>query len=145
MKVVLAVLLVLCAAACTGETERGLKDSRPEFMREMKEVLSKSSIPFREDAEGFIRYSSKHDQAVNQIREALHKELQGGVVWGIDDQASREYLIGLLSGMGVKYILEPRADREWIRWYPKSETQEREVGLKLAEFRFKASQQKSAK
>jgi hypothetical protein len=44
----------------------------------------------------------------------------------------------------VKYILEPRSDGEWIRWYPRNEAQEREIGLKVAEHRFELKRGKAA-
>jgi hypothetical protein len=140
----LAAIVVLGAAACTAGGERALKDSRPELMRELKAALTKSNIPFREDAEGFIRYSSKDEQSVSRIRETLQKELTAGVVWKLEDPESRDYLLALLGSKDVKCILESRKDGEWVRWYPLNEEQEREIGLKLAEHRSELKQRQAA-
>jgi hypothetical protein len=136
--------LVLLGAACTAGGERALKDSRPELMRELKAALARSNIPFREDAEGFIRYSSKDEQSVSRIRETLQRELSAGVVWKLEDLESRDYLLALLGSKGIKYILESRKDGEWIRWYPRNEEQEREIGLKVAAHRSGLKQRQAA-
>ena len=137
-------LALLIATACSGEGERAFKSSRPEFMQEMKKALLKANVPFREDAEGFIRYSTKYEEAVETVAESVEKGLSRGGAWRLDDQPTREYLVGVLGSMGVKYILEPRKDEEWIRWYPANEAQEREVGQKVAEFRFNRKMKEKA-
>jgi hypothetical protein len=142
---IFAALVMLGAAACSGEVENGLSDSRPEFMQEVKVALARANIPFREDAKGFIRYPSKYQAQVNQIRETLHKELSAGVVWTSEDQETRDYMKSLLASMGLKYVVEPRSDGEWIRWFPANEAQQREIGQKVAEYRFNLKRQKTAK
>ena len=86
--------LVLAVASCFGEGENGFKDSRPEFMQEMKAALATSKIPFRVDAEGFIRHSSSHEAAVTRIKDRLEKEMSGGISLKLEDQESRDYFKG---------------------------------------------------
>ena len=128
------VVLVLLSAGCPREGENAFKDSRPEFMQEMKAALAKADIPFREDKDGFIRYPHSHERAVNELRASLNKELQSGVAWKLDDEDARGYLTSLLASMGLKYRVERQDDADWIRWYPANEGQVREVGQKLAEY-----------
>jgi hypothetical protein len=143
-KVTALVAAVLAVASCFGEGENGFKDSRPEFMQEVKTALAASNIPFRVDDQGFIRHSSKHDSAVKQIQDRLEKEMSGGIALKFEDQESRDYLKSLLASMGMKYWVQPRSDGEWILWHPKSEKQEQEVMLKIAEHSVGSRRAKSA-
>jgi len=132
-KIATVFALALAVASCFGEGENGFKDSRPEFMQEMKTALAASNIPFRVDDQGFIRHSSKHDSAVKQIQDRLEKEMSGGISLRFEDQESRDYLKSLLASMGMKYWVQPRSDGEYILWHPQSKKQEEEVMLKVAE------------
>jgi hypothetical protein len=143
-KITAVVAAVLGVAGCSGEGENGFKDSRPEFFREVKTALATSNIPFRVDAEGFIRYSSRHAAAVTQIKDRLEKEMSGGVSWKLEDQESRDYLKSLLASMGMKYWVQPRSDGEWILWHPQSEKQKEEIGLKVVEHSVGSRRAKSA-
>lgn len=132
-KVTAVVAAVLGVAGCFGEGENGFKDSRPEFMQEVKTALATSNIPFRVDAEGFIRYSSRHEAAITRIQDRLEKEMSGGISLKLEDQESRDYMKGLLASMGMRYWVQPRSDGEYILWHPESEKQKEEVMLKVVE------------
>ncbi len=132
-KITVVVASVLCVAGCFGEGENGFRDSRPEVMQEVKLALETSKIPFRVDAEGFVRYSSREEAAVTRIKERLEKEMSGGISLQLEDQESRDYLKSLLASMGLKYWVQPRSDGEYILWHPQSKKQEEEVMLKVAE------------
>ncbi len=133
-KIAMVFALVLAVAGCfVGEGENGIKDSRPEFAQEVKTALATSNIPFRVDAEGFVRYSSRDEAAVTRIKERLEKEMSGGISLRFEDQESRDYLKSLLASMGMKYWVQPRSDGEYILWHPQSKKQEEEVMLKVAE------------
>lgn len=128
-----ALLAALWSGACTGEHESAFKSNLPDFDQELKSGLAASNIPFREDAEGFVRYSSKHEAAVQEIKDRILKEMTSGSAWRLDDEATRDYLKGLLGQMGMKYRVQPREDGVWIRWYPRSKEQELEVQMKVAQ------------
>ena len=114
-------------------------------MQEVRTALVTSKIPFRVDAEGFIRYSSRHAAAVTQIKDRLEKEMSRGESWTFKDQESRDYLKGLLASMGMKYWVQPRSDGEYILWHPQSKKQEEEVMLKVAEHSVGLRRAKAAK
>ncbi len=144
-EITVVVASVLGVAGCfVGEGENGFKDSRPEFVQELKVALAASNVPFRVDAEGFIRYSSSHEAAITRIKERLEKEMSGGISLKLEDQESRDYLKSLLASMGLKYWVQPRSDGEWILWHPQSKKQEEEVMLKVAEHSVGSKRAKSA-
>jgi hypothetical protein len=120
------------------QPENALKDSRPEFMQELKARLTDSNIRYREDAEGFIRFPSEHAAAVDGIKQRIEGEMSSGIAWLVDGPAERDYLSTLLTSMGRKHWVQPRAEGDWVLWHPLSETEKREVQLKLARFRHKA-------
>jgi len=143
-KITVVVASVLGVAACfVGEGENGFKDSRPEFAQEVKAALATSNIPFRVDAEGCVRYSSRDEAAVTRIKERLEKEMSGGITLKLEDQESRDYLKSLLASMGLKYWVQPRSDGEYILWHPQSKKQEEEVMLKIAEHSVSSRRAKS--
>ncbi len=118
--------------------EDGFKDSRPEFMQELKARLTASNIRYRVDAEGFVRFPSAHAAAVEEIKQRIEEEMSSGIAWQVDGPAERDYLSKLLTSMGRKHWVQPRAEGEWVLWNPLSEAEKREVQLQLARFRHKA-------
>ena len=145
-KLVLTIVIAaVWLAGCSAEHESGFKSSRPEFDQELRKALTASSIPFREEADGFIRYSSKHEAAVEQIKARIEKEMSGGIAWKLEDEASREYLKTLLGELGMKYWVQPREDGVWIQWNPKSEAQKLEVQMKVAQFQARAKAARQGK
>jgi hypothetical protein len=133
-----AALAALWTAACSGEGENSFKSNRPEFDEALRKELAASNIPFREDAAGFVLYSSRHERAVREIKVRIDKELSSGIAWLVDDEPAREYLKGLLGAMGMKYSVQPRSDGIWVQWNPVSEAQKLEVQMKLVQYKARA-------
>ena len=72
MKKSLPCLLVLVTAllfGCGSGDEQGLKDSREDFMVELKKALTENNIPFTVNDEGYVRYSKEHKEAVEEVIE----------------------------------------------------------------------------
>jgi hypothetical protein len=141
--IIVAILVLLANGGCTDTGERGFKSSQPDFMNELKVALTKSGVPFREDKDGFIRYQSKYEEAVSRVRDNVEKEISGGVVVRYEDNESRDYLKSLLSSQEMKYRVEAREDGEWIRWYPQSEAQQKEIEMKVVQHNFDLQREKS--
>ena len=140
-----AMLGALCAAACSGEGENSFKSNRPEFDQALRKELAASNIPFREDASGFILYSSRYEPVVAEIKARIDREQSSGIAWKVDDEAPREYLTQLLGSMGLKYSIQPRPDGIWVQWTPVSEAQKLDVQMKLVQFKARAEAAGKAK
>lgn len=134
-------LLLFISGGCTDDDERGFQSSDKKYMEELKTVLKTSDIPYQEDKDGFIRYQSVHERSVNLIRKKVEKNISGGNAVKFEDKESREFLKGLLSARGMKYRVESREDGEWIRWYPVSESQRREIEMMVVERSFNLQRQ----
>jgi hypothetical protein len=141
--VVFVLLGLLTNGGCTDNGDGGFNSSRTEFMSEVKAALTKSGVPFQEAKDGTIRYQGKYREAVTRIRDEVEKKISGGLAVKYKDKESREYLIGLLSSRGMKYRVETREDGEWIRWYPQSETQAEEIGMKVVQHNFDLQHEKA--
>jgi hypothetical protein len=132
------------AFGCTAENEpeNGFLDSRPEFMEEVALRLEAADIPFRTDAEGYVRYGPRHEPQVRRIRQQIESDMSGGIAWKIDEAASREYLATLLASMGRRSWVQPREDGVWVLWHPRSEQEKLEVQMKLVKHAFALRQRK---
>lgn len=141
--IVIVMLVLLANVSCSDSGERGFKSSQPEFMDELKISLVKSGVPFREDMDGFIRYQKKYEDIVNHVKSEVEKEISGGIAARYDDKESSEYLKALLVTHGMKFRIEQRDGGEWIRWYPDSETRQKEIEMKVVEHNFDLQQKDS--
>lgn len=145
--VVRILLLFVVAAAvygCTDIGERGFKTSEPHVMAELEVALAKEGVPFRRDADGFIRYGAENDAIVQRLHDEVQRKLSGGVAVKYDDEVSREFMKGLLASRGIEFRLEDRNDGEWIRWYPANEAQKQEIEMKVVEHYFDQRQKMPA-
>lgn len=140
----IALSMLLSAGGCAEtEGDRGFKDGRPDFMREMRAALMKSGIPFEIDQDGFIRYPGKHEEAVKRIQRQVAEEISGGVIVRYADKESREYLKSLLSSRSMKFTVEVHEDGELIRWYPQSKEQMEEIEMRVVRHNFDLQQERS--
>lgn len=127
---------LLATAGCVDEREHAFKSTRSEFMQELRAALTAAAVPFREDADGFIRYPGRYAQDVARIRESVEQELSRSVMVKFRDQESHEYLKRLLTEKGMKYRVKQESDGEWIVWFPQSKAQQDEIQLQVAQHRF---------
>jgi len=139
--ILLVAFTVVAGLGCTFEGERGFKSSEVKFMEELQSALGREGIPFYRDADGFIRYEGKYEEAVTRIRQEVERDLSGGVAVKYDDKESRDYLKSLLSARGMKYRVESQDDGEWIRWYPESDTQKEEIQMAVVQHHFDRQRQ----
>jgi hypothetical protein len=142
LSAILVVLVMTTSFGCALEGERGFKSSETQFMEELEAALGREGIPFRRDADGFIRYEGKHQEAVERIRSEVERNLSGGIAVKYEDKESRNYLKSLLSSRGMKYRVESRNDGEWIRWYPTSDSQKEEIQMMVVQHNFDMQRQK---
>lgn len=111
-------------------------------MEELEAALGSEGVPFRRDADGFIRYEGKHQETVVRIRSEVERDLYGGIAAKYEDKESRDYLKSLLSSRGMKYRVENRNDGEWIRWYPTTDAQMEEIHMMLTKHSFEMQHRK---
>lgn len=125
------VLIAVLLSGCGSDDERGIKDSRKEFMLELKRSLDDSGIPYTVDDEGYIRYSRKYEDDVKEIKKNIDEKRTSEAGVKFEDKDSAEYFRSLLDGRGITYRTETRKDGEWTYWYPESEEQREELEMKV--------------
>ncbi len=111
-------------------------------MEELEAALGREGVPFRRDADGFIRYEGKKQEAVVRISSEVERDLYGGIAAKYEDKGSRDYLKSLLSSRGMKYRVEDRNDGEWIRWYPANDSQMEEIQVMVVRHNFEMQHRK---
>jgi hypothetical protein len=139
VKKLLPYLLVLVTAllfGCGSSNEQGIKDSREDFMVELKKALTENDIPFTVDDEGYVRYSKEHKEAVERIKRQVDERGSAEVGFKFEDELSTRYFRKLLDEKGIRYRAVSREDGQWTYWNPKSKQQQEEIEMEVVTHAF---------
>lgn len=146
MKKLLPCLLILVAAlllGCGSSDEQGFKDSREDFMVEIRKALTENNIPFTVDDEGYVRYSKEHKEAVERIKRQVDERRTAEVGSKFEDELSTRYFRKLLDEKGIRYRTVSRQDGEWTYWNPESKQQQEETEMKVVTHAFEQQKRRS--
>jgi len=146
VKKLLSYLLVLVAAllfGCGSGSEQGIKDSREDFMVELKKALTESNIPFTVDDEGYVRYSKEYKGAVERIKRHIDERRATEVGSRFEDELSTRYLRKLLDEKGIRYRAVSREDGELTYWNPESKQQQEEIEMEVVRHAFEQQKKRS--
>lgn len=125
------VLVVALLSGCGSGDERGIKDSRKEFMSELQQSLDDKGIPYTVDDEGYIKFSSEYEDDVKKIKDSIDARRLSEVGTKYEDKSSTDYFRQLLGERGIQYRTETRKDGEWTYWHPESKEQQDELEMKV--------------
>lgn len=129
--VALLIVVSLLFSGCDTNNQRGIKDSRPEFMKELQASLADNGIPFEVDNEGYVRYPSKYEEAVERIKKQVDKNIASEIGTKFEDKNQAEYFRSLLKERGISFRAETREDGEWTYWRPESKAQQNEIEIEV--------------
>jgi len=132
----LLVILTISLFGCGSNDEEGIKDSREDFMIELRKALTENGIPFTIDDEGYIRYSKKDKAAVEEIKRKVDQRRSGEIGSKFEDEQSTKYFRQLLDEKGIRYRTVSREDGEWTYWNPDSKEQQEEFEMKVVTHAF---------
>ena len=124
--------ITLLLVACTSEDVQGFRSSDKQYMEELVFLLQKAGVPYQEYQDGSIRYKSTDEDAVRKIRERI----TNAVSVRYEEEEAREYLKSLLSEGNREFREELKDGQVWIRWYPETEGQEKEIEMKVVQYVF---------
>ena len=145
MKKLLLLIFVLTMplSGCGSSNEQGIKDSREDFMVELKKALTENNIPFRVADDGYVMYSKEHKEAVEQIKRQVNNRRSAEVGHKYEDELSTPYLRKLLDENGIRYRAVSRGDGEWTYWNPESKQQQEEIEMKVVTHAFEQQKKNS--
>ena len=132
----LIIVLSILSFGCNSNDLKGIKDSRAEFMKELKIALNEHDIPYEINDEGYIMYSGEYEDDVERIKNQVDKDAASEVGLKFEDEDSTEYFRGLLSELGIPFRTETRKDGEWTYWKPESKKQQNEIEMKVVSHSF---------
>lgn len=139
MKKLLPCLLVMVTVllfGCGSSNEQGIRDSREDFMVELKKALTENNIPFRVDDDGYVMYSKEHKKAVERIKRQVDERRSAEIGHKYEDELSTRYLRKLLEEKGIRYRAVSRDDGEWTYWNPESKQQQDKIEMEVVTHAF---------
>jgi hypothetical protein len=139
----LVVALAMPLFGCGSNSEQGIKDSREDFMIELKKSLTENDIPFTVDDEGYIRYSREDKEAVEEIKRQVDQRQSSEIGSKFENESSTNYFRRLLDERGISYRTVSREDGEWTYWNPESKEQQEELEMKVVTHAFEYQKQQS--
>ena len=116
--------------------DRALRSSNLEEISDLRILMTKHSVPYQNTEsengmEGFS-YRSVDEPRMASLRQKLNR--QTSVKY--KEPEAREYLQKLLSEMNHDFIVAEKPDGIWIKWFPESEQQNRDISVKVVQHVF---------
>lgn len=139
----LVVALAMPLFGCGSNSEQGIKDSREDFMIELKKSLTVNDIPFTVGDEGYIRYSREDKEAVEKIKRQVDQRKSSEIGSKFENESSTNYFRSLLDERGISYRTVSREDGEWTYWNPDNKEQQEELEMKVVTHAFEHQKQQS--
>ena len=135
-KLLFFILVFSLLFGCSSGDERGIKDSRKDFMVELQKSMDKEGIPYSMDEEGYIRYSSQYKDDVERIKKNIDENRLSEIGTKFEDKSATEYFRELLNESGIEYRTEVKKDGDWTYWHPKNKKQQNEMEMKVVTHAF---------
>jgi len=131
--IVASILLVMVACSGAREFDRHMSSSDENYVIELAGELDAAGVEFRAPRDGSIAYRSRDEHIVRSIEERLKKDIAAGTHAKFESEEQKKQFIALLEAGRKRYRFELKADGEWIRWYPSSDEEVREMTARALE------------
>jgi hypothetical protein len=122
-----SIFLVTVACSDSAEFDRRMNSSDENYVSELAGALDAAGVDFRALRDGSIAYRSRDEHTFKSIEERLKKDIAAAAYVKVESEEQKKEFIALLDARGKRYRVERRPDGEWIRWYPSSEEEAREM------------------
>lgn len=136
MRKLTAGVIVLAVVACSPEYGKGFRSSDAEYMDLFLAQLEQDAIPHKIDQNGMILYKPADAKKIEEIHEKVKARLSLVSSLKFEEEVAREYLKSLLDEKGLRYSVEERDGGIWIKWYPESKEQEKEMEMAVVQHVF---------
>jgi hypothetical protein len=92
-----------------------------------------AGVDFRALRDGSIAYRSRDEETFKSIEERLKKDIAASTYAKFESEEQKKQFLALLDAGRKRYRVERRPDGEWIRWYPSSDEEARELTARALE------------
>ena len=129
-----AIILSIAIAACSAEYGKGFRSTDAEYMRLFVAQLQRDGISYKESDDGAVLYRSSDENAVKLVHDQVKRRLSLAISVKYEEVEAREYLSSLLKAKGLSYTEEGKEDGVWIKWYPESKKQQKDVEMEVVQY-----------
>lgn len=146
-KLMAVLILALGVLGCSPDDgfNRSMGSTDAEQIGDLRVLMTKHGIDYREtEPEGSmigITYRKVDETRVAELRAKLGR--QTAVKYR--EAQAREYLKQLLTQMKHDFIVSDKSDGTWIKWFPESEQQEKDISMKVVQHIFDLQAERMAK
>jgi hypothetical protein len=135
MRLLILASIILLTVACSGAGEFDRRMSNPDenYLSEIAAALDAAGIEFRAPRDGSIAYRSRDEHAFRAIEERVKKDIATATYAKFESGEQKRRFIALLDAGRKRYRVERKGDGEWIRWYPSSDEEAREMTARASE------------
>lgn len=134
--VVLVLVLEVLGCSPHDGFDRTLSSSNQEEISDLRILMTKHGVPHKntdpgKGMDGFA-YSSDNQQRFEFLRQKLNRQTSVKFT----EPEARDYLQKLLTEMNHDFIVSEKPDGTWIKWFPESQQQEKDVSMKVVQHVF---------
>ena len=131
--IVASSLLVTVACSGAGEFDRRTSSTDENYVSELAGELDAAGVDFRARRDGSIAYRSRDEHTFRSIEERLKKDIAAATYVKLESEEHKKQFTSLLNAGRKRYRVERRPDGEWMRWYPSSDDEARELTARALE------------
>jgi hypothetical protein len=132
------VVLVLVVLGCSPHDgfDRALRSSNHEEISDLRILMTKHGVAYKstdpeKGMEGFA-YRSVDQEPFESLRQKLNRQ----TAMKFKEPEARDYLQKLLTELNHDFIISEKPDGTWIKWFPESEQQQKDVSMKVVQHMF---------
>lgn len=132
------VVLAFAVLGCSPHDglDRALRSSNHEEIGDLRTLMTKHGVPYKNTApekgmEGFA-YRSIDQERFESLRQKLNRQTSVK----LKEPEARDYLQKLLTELNHDFIISEKPDGIWIKWFPESEQQQKDVSMKVVQHMF---------
>ena len=131
-----SLLLLLALAGCMrfDDREKSFYSTDAEYVQDLRTLMARRGLQHQDaaprDGMAGVTYLRADDPKVDAIQLMLSRQ----VMTKHKDPEATEHLQRVLAAMNQEFLVVRQEDGTWIKWFPESDRQMKEVDLQVARF-----------
>jgi hypothetical protein len=134
--VALLLLLLSALAGCMrgDDREKSFYSTDAEYVQDLRALMARRGLQHHDapprDGMAGVAYLRTDEPQVSAIQLMLSRQ----VLTKHKDPEATDYLQRVLAGMGQEFLVAKQEDGLWVKWFPESDRQMKEVDRQVARF-----------